>query len=114
MVSVCLEHFADVFAFERCPELIRFVKLVPMLWWCVQLIVLVPVAAAAQARGVVGREHCPTARTATATAGTTSPWTTGSVHPDPCQALEADLAPEQGTWVVGLTTSEAVEIGGAS
>jgi hypothetical protein len=31
MVSVCLEHFADVFVFERCPELVRFVKLVPVL-----------------------------------------------------------------------------------
>jgi hypothetical protein len=60
-----------------------------------------PVAPAAQARGVVSRERCPTARTATAAADRATSLWTGSAHLILAE-VGPDLASDQHTWVAGL------------
>src|SRR5215470_16954852 len=65
MVSVRLEHLADKFTFECCPEFACFVKLVSEPGRRTKQIAVLPVAPTAQPCGVVSRQHSPTARTAT-------------------------------------------------
>jgi hypothetical protein len=99
VISVDLEDLANVLTFEGCPEVVRLEELVPELGRRrAELIPLFPVTPAAQACGVVRREHCPAARTATPTADRATPLRTGSAHLIPRQGWSR-YASDQRTWV---------------
>ncbi|WP_132111105.1 hypothetical protein [Actinocrispum wychmicini] len=69
VIPICLEDLTYMLALKGRPEFVGLKEFIPELsWWGAELVPLLSVTPAAQARRVVGSEHSPTAL-ATATAG---------------------------------------------